>query len=101
MYDPLITQAILAGVFGIISVTALTTYLKSLIIKDTMTAFVKKVLGYVISAAVSAAMTAAYLLLIVHAFTLGSFAMYGFAVWFVASGLYDTFHPKPPVVPTT
>lgn len=99
MYDPVITQNILAGVFGIISVVALVTYLKSLIIKDTMSAFVKKLLGYVISAAVSVAMTGAYLLLVAHAFTVGSLLMYSFSVWFVASGLYDTFHPKPPVTP--
>jgi uncharacterized membrane protein required for colicin V production len=97
MYDPAITQAILAGVFGIISVTALTTYLKGLIIKDTMTSFVKKLLGYVISAVVSVVMTSAYLLLIAHTFTLGTMALYAFAVWLTASGLYDTYHPKPPV----
>lgn len=98
MYDPNITQAILAGVFGIISVVALTTYLKSLVIKDTMSDVVKKLLGYVLSAVVALVMTAAYLFLIAHAFALGTWLMYSAAVWFYASGLYDTFHPKPPVV---
>ena len=98
MYDPIITQAILAGVFGIISVTALTTYLKSLIIKDLLSAFVKKLLAYLISAVVSVVMTSAYLLLITHTFTLPTMALYAFSVWLTASGLYDTYHPKPPVV---
>src|SRR5512135_2130998 len=96
MYDPNITQAILAGVFGIISVVALTTYVKKLLIKDTMTPLLQKVLGYVISAVVSVVMTAAYLLLVAHIFTGANLLMYSFSVWFVASGLYDTFHPKPP-----
>jgi len=98
MYDPLVTQAILAGIFGIISVVAATNYLKKLIIKDTMSPFVKTVLGYVLSALVSVVMTAVFLILITKTFTLGNLAMYSFSVWFVASGLYDVFHPvKPPV----
>jgi len=96
MYDPIVTQSILAGVFGIISVVALTTWIKSLIIKDTMTDLLKKVLSYVTSAVVSLVMTGAYLLLVSQTFTISNLLMYAVAVWFYASGLYDTFHPKPP-----
>jgi hypothetical protein len=89
-YDPLVTQAILAGIGGIITVQGLTTYLMKLVKNATET--MKRILGYLFSMASSAVVTAAYLA-ITKAFSVPALLMYGAAVWFVASGLYDTYHP--------
>jgi len=88
--DPAVTQAILAGLGGILTVQGVTTYLLKLVKNTTDT--MKKILGYVFSMATSAVFTAAYLA-IAKLFSLEALLAYTFAVWIVASGLYDTFHP--------
>jgi uncharacterized membrane protein HdeD (DUF308 family) len=91
IYDPIITQLILAGVGGILSVQGVTEYIKKLFTGASDAT--KKILGYVISMLVSGAFTGGYLLF-TKQFTLSAFFLYAVSVWFVASGLYDVWHPK-------
>ena len=88
MIDPAIVEVILGGVLGL-SVLGVTQVLKNFFFKPPKV--VPAVAGYLISAVVSAAATA-YYLISTHTFTWILMAGYTIYVWAVANGIFKATH---------
>ena len=96
-YNPEITQKILEGLVGIVTVQAATAFLKDKLIRlfKASTDLAKKVVGYATAGLTSAVATFAYLQL-THQFGWGEWILYVGSVWFTASKLYDIYHTHTP-----